>query len=191
MPDNINTDPFDAASLRLDASFTEGTAVKRVWTTIPVGKPGKQDFFRVHPGEEFQLRPAAIIELKDEREIYLVPPALAAELSGEVITVELFTVINRQNVIRLWPVRLQSSDGRSNAWHTSAADAAHRAMNGWVRISANMNLGAYEVYEATAKIPEPGWPEDLNFNSMLKIAFSSRFVDRVDHPLIQKLRGMI
>jgi hypothetical protein len=184
-------DPFDPASLRLDQSFTDGTAVKKVWSTIPVGRPGRQDFFRVHPGESYRLAPAAIIELKDEREIYLVQANLAAELAGEIATVTLFTTINRQNVIRLWPVRLPSSDGKTNNWHTSAADAARRAMDSWVRIQANMNLGAYDIFKASANIPEPEWPEDLSFHSMLKIAFASRFIDRADHPLIQKLRGAI
>ncbi len=32
------------------------------------------------------------------------------------------------------------------------------AQDKWVRIAANMHLGAYEVVEATAPIPTPTWP---------------------------------
>jgi hypothetical protein len=64
-------DPFDPASLRLDQTFTDGTAVKKLITTIPVRKPSRQDFVRVHSDPAYRLSPAAIIELKDDREVYL------------------------------------------------------------------------------------------------------------------------
>ena len=46
----------------------------------------------------------------------------------------------------------------------------------WIRITANLSLGAYEVFEAAANIPEPTWP-DLSFPDLLKIAFRDRLVD--------------
>lgn len=61
-----------------------------------------------------------------------------------------------------WPVRIPKG-GRGNAWHRSALDAASLAQAGWVRVAANMSLGAYEV-EATAELPEPEWP-DKDFQS--------------------------
>ena len=82
MNDVLN--PFDPASLRLDQTFTDGTAVKRLLTTIPVRKPNRQDFVRVHPDADYRLSPAAIIELKDDREVYLVTPAIAPDLVGEI-----------------------------------------------------------------------------------------------------------
>jgi hypothetical protein len=132
-------DPFDPAALRLDQSFTDGSAVKRVWTTIPVGKPNRQDFFRVHPCEDYRRSPLGVIELKDEREMYLVAPTLANELRSELFTCALFTTINRQGVLRLWPVKLGSKDRQANAWHTSAMEAAIRAQESWVRMTANMS----------------------------------------------------
>jgi hypothetical protein len=36
----VPSDPFDPAALRFDQSFTEGPAVKRLLTAIPVRKPG-------------------------------------------------------------------------------------------------------------------------------------------------------
>jgi hypothetical protein len=47
----VSPDPFDPAALRLDQSFTEGPAVKKLLTTIPVRKPGAQDFVRVHESD--------------------------------------------------------------------------------------------------------------------------------------------
>jgi hypothetical protein len=179
--------PFDPASLRLDQSFMD-TGVRRLLTTVPVRKPNRQDFVRVHPGEDYRLTPAAIIELTEDREVYLVPPDVASEVPGEFSVATLYTTINRQGVLHLWPVKLPGPDGRHNEWHRSAAEAAERAMKRWVRVTANMSLGAYEIAEATGDIPEPEWPQ-FSLGEMLQVAFRDRIVDSLDHPLIRRLRG--
>jgi hypothetical protein len=117
-----------------------------------------------------------------------VPPSIARDIPGEYLTVTMHTCINRQGVLFLWPVRLPGADGRQLEWHRSAAEAAEMAMKRWVRIKSNMSLGAYEVYEASATIPEPAWP-DLTFDQMLAIAFKGRLVDSFDHPVLKRLRG--
>ena len=53
-----------------------------------------------------------------------------------------------------------------------------------------MSLGAYEIFEASGDLPEPVWP-DYSFEEILKIAFRERIVDRPDHPLVQRLRGVV
>ena len=155
---------------------------------MPVRKPHRQDFVRVHRDEAYRLSPTAIIELKEDREVFLVTPQMAAELPGEFTTAALYTTISRQAVLHLWPVKLPGSDGKHNEWHRSAAEAAELAMHKWVRVTANMSLGAYEVFEATGDLPEPTWP-DLPFEKLLEIAFRDRIVDRLDHPVVQRLRG--
>jgi hypothetical protein len=178
----IPDDPFDLANLRLPQSFVESAGVKKLLTTVPVRKPNPQDFVRVHPSPEYRA-PLAIIDLKDDREIYLVPKSIANELPGEFVMVTIFTAINRQGVVFLWPVRLPAADGSTNDWHKSAADAADRATRRWLRIKANMSLGAYEMFEAASSIPDPEWPE-LPFQELLRIAFRDRLIDRLDHPVI-------
>jgi hypothetical protein len=37
-------------------------------------------------------------------------------------------------------------------------------------------------------LPPPTWPE-LSFGELLKIAFKSRYIDTLDHPVLLKLRG--
>jgi hypothetical protein len=157
---------------------------------VPVRKPNRQDFVRVHPDPEYRLTPAAIIEVKDDGEVYLVTPNIAPGLAGEFSTVTLFTTINRQGTLHLWPVKLPAPDGRHNEWHRSAAEAAERAMTKWARVTASMSLGAYEIFEASGELPEPVWPE-FSFQEILKIAFRDRIVDRPDHPLVQKLKGIV
>jgi hypothetical protein len=181
-------DPFNPEALRLDQSFLEGGSAKKLLTNIPVRKPNPQDWFRVHAGEDYRLS-VALIVLKDDREAYLVMPALTGELVGEWAPHVLYTTLNRQGVLALWPVRLPGSDGRQNEWWRSSQEAAERAMTKWTRIKSDMALGAYQLFEATGKtIPEPEWP-DLPFMEMLRIAFRDRLVDHADHPVLKRLRG--
>jgi len=182
------SDPFNLDNLRLDQNFVQSAGAKKLLTTVPFRKPNPQDYIRVHPDEKYR-EPLALIELKADREFYLVPKAMAHELPGEFVMFTVYTAISRQGVVFLWPVRLPSPDGKENEWHRSASDHAKLAMTRWVRVKSNMDLGAYEVFEASSKIPEPTWP-DLTFQELLRIAFRDRVVDRHDHPVIKRLRGL-
>ena len=122
-----NPNPFDPASLRLDQSFADTVGVKKLQTTVPVRKPIRQDFVRVHPGPDYRLGPAATIEVKEDREVYLVTPDMAQALPGEFSPVTLFTTINRQGTLHLWPVKMPLPDGRRNEWHRQQSAAALRA----------------------------------------------------------------
>jgi hypothetical protein len=188
---NPTPSPFDNLSaLRLDQNFADTVGVKKLLTSVPVRKPNRQDFVRVHHDPSYRMTPAAIIELREDREVYLVHPIMAQQLPGEFSTVTLYLTINRQGVLHLWPVKLPGPDGKHNEWHRSAAEAAELAMKKWVRVTANMSLGAYDIFEAINDLPEPVWP-DISFDEILKIAFGRHFVDRADHPLVQRLQGVL
>jgi hypothetical protein len=154
-----------------------------------VRKPHRQEFVRVHPDQAYRLTPAAIIEVREDRETYLVTPEMAPDLLGEFATATLFLTVNRQGQVQLWPVKLPGPDGRPNEWNRTAAAAAERAMEKWVRVTSSMSLGAYEIFEASGNIPEPVWP-DHSFEHILEIAFRDRLVNRPDHPLVQRLKGV-
>jgi hypothetical protein len=179
-------DPFDPENLRLDQSFIESAGVRKLLTTVPVRKPHRQELVRVHSDPAYRLT-AAIIELRDDREVYLVPPVLAQQ-TPEAISVTLFTAINRQGVTFLWPVKLPTSDGKTNEWHRSAGEAAERAMTRWLFVRANMALGAYEMIEASATIPDPVWPT-ATFKELLKIGFRESLIEDFNHPVLKRLRG--
>jgi hypothetical protein len=188
-PDPSPQGPFDLARLRLSQNFHEMIGGKKLITTVPVRSPDKQWFIRVHPDEAWRL-PTAVIELKEDREVYLVERSLWEELPSLVTPRMLFTAANRQGVVFLWPVRLPASDGRQDNWSRSALQAAEFAMRSWIRVVANLHLGAYEVYEAGGNLPEPEWPE-ITFTKLLEIAFGNRFIQSPDHPLMRRLRGEI
>jgi len=75
-------------------------------------------------------------------------------------------------------------------WWKSSREAAAMAVHDWVRIKSNMNLGAYEIYKAVDTMSKPDWPQ-LGFWELIKIAFRDHLVDRIDHPVIKRLRGQV
>jgi hypothetical protein len=181
--------PFDPANLRLSQSFAETAGVKKLLTTVPVRKPSPQDFVRVHPDPGFREN-FPIIELKDEREEYLVVANLVPALRGEFVSKTLFLAITRQGTVFFWPVRLPSPDGKDLEWWRSAREAAELGQKSWIRVMANMNLGAYDIFQAESVIPDPEWPQ-LGYWDLIKIAFRDRLIDRIDHPVIKRLRGQV
>jgi hypothetical protein len=187
-PQPESIDPFaDLSKLRLSQAFTESVGTKKLLTTVPVRKPNKQEFVRIHTEPEYRGA-FAILELKEDREYYLLMPDIAAGIPAEFRSMMLYTTVNRQRTVTLWPVRLPEPDGRTLEWFRSAHEAAERAMHAWIRIVPNMNLGAYELHEATGQIPEPEWPQHT-FQDLLRIAFRERIIDGFDHPVLKRLRG--
>lgn len=185
-------DPFaDLSKLKVGQNFNETVGVKKAILHVPVRKPTRQEFVRVHPDENMRVR-VAMIELKEEREIFLVIPELASQLPAEVTTKLLVTAMNRQGVLFLWPVNSEVEEigVKRNHWNESSRTAAELAQRGWVKVVSNMSLGAYEVFEATGKLPDPDWPE-LSFQEILRIALKNNFIDSMDHIVIRKLLGAV
>ena len=180
---------FDPARLRLSQDFGAAVGVKKALLTVPVRKPSKEWFVQTHPSEDYRIQ-TAVLELKEDRETYLVDPELWPELSTESTfgPRAIFTSITRQGVVFLWPIRLPGPDGKLDDWNQSALDAAAMANGRWVRVAANMALGAYDVFQASADLPAPEWP-DVPFSKLLEVAFGKRYVTSLDHPVLQKLRG--
>jgi hypothetical protein len=180
-------DPYDLARLRVTPEMLETTSVKKLLTTVPMRKPIDQDFVRVHASPQYR-ETLTFIELKADRELYIVERAVVPELRGEIFYATLFTAISRTGVLFLWPVKIQAADSKANERHISAATAAQYAMKSWVRVKANMQLGAYEVFQAESSIPDPEWP-DLSFDAITHIAFKDRVIRSLDHPAVKRLRG--
>lgn len=182
-------DPFDPSRLRLSQDFAASVGVKKALLTVPVRKPDKSWFVQTHPDAAYRIE-TAVLELKEDRETYLIDPALWPQLAEESTfgPRALVTSMNRQGVLFLWPLRLPRQDGRLDEWSRSALEAAEMARGQWVRVQSNMNLGAYEVSYATGDIPAPQWPE-ASFQDLLRIAFRDRYVSAADHIVLRRLRG--
>ncbi|MDA0746217.1 MAG: hypothetical protein O2954_06840 [bacterium] len=193
-PDLLEVQPgtrgkIDLEGLRLSQDFHSIIGVKKALLTVPVKKPDRQWFVRTHPDTAFQLT-TAVLELKEEQEIYLLSKDLWTELPGEIIPKIFFTSINRQGVVFLWPIRLPGEEGNIDDWNRSALEAAEMARSGWIRLAANRSLGAYDVFEATGDLPEPEW-NLTEFQDLVNTAFKGRYIEDLEHPVLRRLRGEI
>lgn len=179
----------DLKSLRLPANYGATLGVKKLLTNVLVGKPKKPQFFRTHLSDDMTF-PAMILENKEARESYVVIPEVAQEISELVRPVMLHAAIDRQNNVSLIPVPLPGEDGTRNPWHESLAQAVEHAKLKWIRITANMHAGGYDVYEAEGELPEPEWPAH-DIDALVQVAFRGKIITSLDHPVVQSLLGKI
>ena len=181
-------DPFDPAALRVSANIEAKSGVRKIMAHLPVHKPNRQAFFRVHPDPGYR-NTIASLELKDERETYAVVPEIAYAIESETRIVDLCLCVTQQGTNFLWGVPVANSTTRENAWHRTARIAAAHAETSWVRMSANMSAGCYDIKLAPDGMPEPEWPTE-SFRDLLQIAFGNgKLIDSFDHPVIKRLMG--
>ena len=175
------------SSMRISTDFLNSEiGVKRILLTVPVRKPGKAEFVRVHPTLHIDL---LAIELKEERETYFAVPALGAELSEFVAPVRLRLAVTRQKTAFLWPLKLPMNQGRANPWHDSAIEAAALAESNWMRVAADLGLGAYQPAVARADLGEPQWPTEP-WSEIVRIALKGKVIDSLDHAVVRQLLGL-
>jgi hypothetical protein len=184
---NPDLDPYNPAALRLRSDFLAGGGVKTILTHVPVRKPHKQEFVRVHPDLDYRI-PVMIVEVQPTREMYLVSASFADAMVDEAAPYMVYTAVTRQGTTFLWPCRLPSPDGKPMAWHTTAIEAAEYAMKNWTRVRSNMDLGAYQISAPLVELSSPVWPRQ-SFTELLQMAFRNRVIDSMDHPIVKQLRG--
>lgn len=183
-------DEWSLDALRLSQDFDAEVGGKKLLTNVPVRRPRRQEFVRVHPDPAWHLA-AALLEVEEDGENYLVVSALQKALSEEVLPVDLVTAMNRSGLLFLWPVKRAKGGKRDNAWHTSAQEGARLAQKRWVKIASNRDLAAYEITQAAGHYPDPEWPSDLTFSDILKLAFKDHVIQDMRHPVLCRLRGEI
>jgi hypothetical protein len=188
-PDNskeANAETDVLKKLLIPQDFARRVGTRKLVMTIPMRNPKKQEFVRVRQ----MVKPMLFYTLVDEQQTYVVTSDIADSFPGHIVMKELVLAITRQGTLILWPLRVPGENGRTDTWLTSAREAAVRAVHSWVRVQANMDLGAFEVYEAVGAIPDPEWPS-LSMDEAVRIGVKGRVIDSLDHPVLQKLRGEI
>jgi hypothetical protein len=191
-PEAEAPNPFDPARYRLGTNYAEMLGTQSHLLSVPVRKPGKEAFFRVHPTNRLET---AVVEVGDETgdsETFLVEPALRPALVSEP-TFHLCVLahyVTRQGANALWKIKLPRPGDKTNAWTQSALLALARAENEWVRLKSDRALGAYTAETATGITEAPRWP-DYDFGKLLEIAFRERRITSLDHPILKRLRGEV
>ena len=131
---------------------------------------------------------ALILELKEDRDNYLISPSLWEAFPEEFTAKYLFTCQTRQGTNFLWPVKMPGQDGRLDEWNRSALTIVNQYPGRWIRVVPSMEYGGYEVILPTGEYPPPSWPQE-GFQSLVKKAFRGKVIDSLDHPVIKRLRG--
>jgi hypothetical protein len=174
-------------NLRIDQNFANLVGVEKIIARVPIRKPSKQEWVRVHPDEKFHMQ-MALLEDELENEFYALAPELVGSVTQELVFKKLYYSINREGVVFLFPAKLHDSTGRLDSWNSSRHKAAITAMEQWVRVVSNRSLGAYDIYISKTKLNDPTWPE-LSINEILEIAFEGRIITDMNHPILKTLRG--
>lgn len=188
------SNPFDLDALR--SAPLADLDLERVLTTVPVRKPGRTEFIRVHPSPDYVVD-SYVLEHESglDRVVYWVSPGLRGELVKELRPVRLFTCITKLSIVFLWPAKLPLAEGSNSrntgrAWHASALQAAEEAKNLWVKLVGNKELGAYEYVKARGDLGEPQWP-DKTYRELIELGFKDRVIDTLEHSVVRDLYGDI
>jgi hypothetical protein len=184
-------DVFDnLEALRTSQEFATTAGVRKALTEIAVRRPAADWFCRVHPDPSYRLT-TSVLDLPSDKTVYLVVPALrsAPKIGSLLVDRLLVTAINRDGELFLWPVKLNRADGKENRWNSTAMEAVNMAVSEWTRMSSNPQ-GFYDKFPAEGLIPDPIWSE-LSFSEILRLAFKDNLIDRLDHPVLKRLRGEV
>jgi hypothetical protein len=193
-PDPLNRvggrvpDIFDnLEDLKVGQDFETGAAPVLL-RQVPVRRPKSTDWFRVCPNPDYR-QTLALIENKDESEVYVVARQMREELCDEptLHNYEVFTAKNSNGTTFIFPIRLAGKDGKWNSWHRSQHDAATLAMAQWIRMVSNKDLGGYNI-KTSGRKAEPDWGMLPPFNELLRIAFRDYLIETIDHPFVRRLR---
>jgi hypothetical protein len=183
-------DPFDTASKRRPLNFKEADDVERVLTDLPVEKPDREAWFRVHP--EY-VKDAYVIELKSEGgRFYLLSDEVAQDLCdrGEATLQRrlFYLAITRKARLFLWGVRVPLDEDKPPlSWMKPPLEAARLAKTAWVRMAWSEGQKK-QVVDVSKVADVPRWP-DRSFRDLVALAFEGFYIDTPDHPKLKEVRG--
>ena len=183
------SNPFDPASFRLDESELDQPAVKPELISLPVRRPEKFEFVRVCSDPNYRFGPLPYIELKQRsKEFFIFPKEFRVNLQPREYWIgRIFLATNTLEKPFLWVVKAQSPTGRTCDWYTTELECAERAMDEWLQVVADEN--AYSVALAQDNLGEPVFPTHKTPQEILKLGFKHRWVESLDHPVFNQLRG--
>lgn len=172
--------------LRLSQEYDDAD-IQPILVSLPIGKPNKTTFFRVHPGADYTFD-CLMLDLKDTSETYFITPEAERLIPGLARPVRLYLAVDTKGNPRLIPVPLSVSR-QSNPWHSSLQKCVEVAKDKWIRIQADMAAGSYSACTSTLTV-SPRWPKE-SFEELLNIAASGKIISDKDHPVISQLAGEV
>ena len=187
------SDPYDLDAIR--AVPSPHIETQKILIATVKERPGKHQFFRVHPDPAYSTEWYTLTYAPEsaDRAIYWVAPPLWGPLKEHITRIRLYTCIDRQGNVFLWPCKLPDDDSNSTGrrWAQSGLDAAERAKHLWLRINGNMVNNGYDITEAQGNLGDPIWP-DRPLKDLIALAFGEeRTIKDLDDPVIRKINGAL
>jgi hypothetical protein len=178
--------PSSSKALELASSLIDtgagGEVTRDEMATLPVDKPSKTQFFRIHPNLYADVNILKVDGINGT-ERYAVVPSMVKSLDG-VSLCTLFFGVHRDGSYFLWPVNATSSDGYSR----SGRQIAIAAMKQWCRLVCNRAASEYIKRVAPHCEDVPVWPEDKTFPELLAFAFGEgHIIDSPEHPVVKEM----
>lgn len=189
-------DPKAASKLAIDQSHLEEFATGGSETTVvECRRPAKAQFFTVRPetGKPWKERQFYWFLQIEGRDPYIVAPEIAEKKQEEedtlrpVLIVRFVTMAGEEG---LWPVKIDPTDGKGNAWNKSARGILEIAESGkWVRIVSLKKHFRHQVSKKTLEEVPPQFT-DRTFDDLIDLAFpKDRVVDSLDHEIWEALKN--
>jgi hypothetical protein len=190
--DADGTDPFNLDALRAAPDLDDIDLVK-ISVAVPVKRPGKNEFFRVHPSPEYMID-NYVLEHESEldKTTYWVVPGLGTPCWTTCARSASSLAWTRAATSSCGPAKLPAADGSPAArgWYLSGLRAAEEAKKVWVKIVGNKAVGAYDVVIARGDLGDPQWP-DKSFQELIRLAFGDKVVNSMDHAVVREINGEI
>ena len=181
---------IDLERVRAKADQSIDLGVTTEYTMIPIRNPKPDEFFRCMPDEDYSMD-AHILSLKTENEWYMIDPDIRPEIQLEsqlrVRTVYVCVTMNSTPFVTCIPQHDEM--GKINSWHQSGHITMEEAKQCWVRRQADKANGGYTITKAmNAKLPDPKWPT-MTLSEIIDRAFDKFYINDINHPVLQRLRG--
>jgi hypothetical protein len=179
----------DIETLRKTATLKVSRRVVSV--NVKVGKPPNNVYFRCHPDPNMSLDASVLIGSEGSDDFYFVTPFM---LNHHVVLPRLRKVtiaVTYQwpgGAVGLWPVPI-AEETRITCWKSARA-AYGLSKDQWVQLCWNADRRDYDVAVAEGIKIKPMWPEDLDFQKLLKLGFADKIINSPEHPYVKVLRGL-
>ena len=181
---------IDLGRVRAKADQLIDLGVATEYTVIPIRNPKPDEFYRCMADEEYSMD-ANILSLKTENEWYLIDPEILPEiqLESQLRVMTLYVCVTMNSTPFVTCIPQPNELGQINSWHESGHRTMAEAKQFWVRRQADRSNGSYIITKAmNVKLPDPKWPT-MTLSEIIERAFDKFYIDDVNHPVLQRLRG--
>jgi hypothetical protein len=182
-------DAVDFATLWIDPQLGDAITSQNFHTVV-AGKP--KDFFRTVPDESYRKRTQIYVHKPEgaiDEQVYIVAPAMHGRID-EAQPCVLVTVVYRDGLPRIWPIKLPKEGMKDNDAWISARAAARAGLDKWVKIVWVRRT--YKTREALpGYAPDPDFTKLPPFEDLIKLAFGiAGVIHDESHPVYRELFGI-